>query len=124
MASLDGLLKVILYVRDMELQVHFYRDQLGLAVKNPQNVRDFSREYWVELDTGPCTLVLHGGGQGRIGKDSPKVAFGVGNIQAVRDQLLRSGVPLGEIRSPAPGVYVCDGVDPEGNNFSIDYHEH
>jgi hypothetical protein len=40
--------------------------------------------------------------------------------QGVQDQILKKGVKLGEVRSPAPGVVVCDGVDPGGNKFSIE----
>lgn len=31
-----------------------------------------------------------------------------------------NGVELGEVRTPAPGVEVCDGRDPEGNPFSVE----
>ena len=27
---------------------------------------------------------------------------------------------MGDVRSPAPGVEVCNGKDPEGNAFSIE----
>jgi predicted enzyme related to lactoylglutathione lyase len=122
MSALDGLAKVILYVRDMDAQVQFYRDRLGLAVKQPSRLSDYSQEFWVEFDTGACSLVLHGGGQGRLGEDSPKLAFNVHDIQATREGLVQAGVQLGAIRSPAPGIFVCDGLDPEGNRFSIDSH--
>lgn len=120
---IHGLLKVILYAQDMETQVRFYRDVLGLTVKAPQGVSDFRNEYWVELETGGCTVVLHGGGQRRIGQDSPKLAFAVSDLQTTRDALLKRGAKLGEVRSPAPGVLVCDGFDPEGNPFSLDSHQ-
>jgi predicted enzyme related to lactoylglutathione lyase len=123
MAQLGGLIKAILYVKDMDAQVRFYRDVLGLSIKFPQGLSDYSNEFWVELDTGQCSLILHGGGQGRLGGDTPKHAFAVDDIEAMRDVLLQRGAKLGEIRSPAPGVRVCDGVDPEGNPFSIDWHE-
>lgn len=116
------ILKVILYVQDMDAQVRFYRDVLGLAVKNPQGISNFSDQYWVEMETGACTLVLHGGGQRRLGEDAPKVAFAVSDLAAVREQLMQRGARLGPIRSPAPDVQVCDGVDPEGNHFSLDAH--
>jgi catechol 2,3-dioxygenase-like lactoylglutathione lyase family enzyme len=119
---LEGLLKVILYVQDMDAQVRFYRDVLGLRVMQPQGVHDFSDQFWVELDTGACALVLHGGGQRRLGADSPKLAFGVADMAAARDELLKRGARLGAVRSPAPGVQVCDGLDPEGNPFSLDAH--
>jgi predicted enzyme related to lactoylglutathione lyase len=114
------LMEVIVYVEDMQAQVSFYRDKLGLKVKEPQGVQDFSEVYWVEFETGVCTFVLHGGGQGRLGEDAPKVVFRVSDIEAVRSALLDRGVSIGEARSPAPEVWVCDGVDPEGNKFSIE----
>lgn len=43
-----------------------------------------------------------------------------GDLEADRDELLRRGVSMGEVRSPATGVLVCDGVDPEGNRFSLE----
>jgi catechol 2,3-dioxygenase-like lactoylglutathione lyase family enzyme len=119
-AMLTELMEVILYVKNMQAQVVYYRDKLGLRVKEPQQVEDYSAVFWVELDTGACTLVLHGGGQQRIGDDAPKVVFRVSQIEQARRTLVERGVLLGEIRSPAPGVLVCDGVDPEGNKFSIE----
>jgi len=113
-------MEVILYVRDMGAQVAFYRDLLGLQVKAPQGVADWSAVPWVELETGACTLALHAGGQGRQGEDAPKIVFRVADVPAAREELIRRGVPLGEMRSPAPGVQVCDGVDPEGNRFSVE----
>ncbi|NWF68984.1 MAG: hypothetical protein HXY40_07855 [Chloroflexi bacterium] len=106
----------------MDAQVRFYRDTLGLALKFPQGLADYSGEFWVEFDTGGCSLVLHGGGHKRLGADTPKLAFAVDNIDAMRDLLQRRGVHMGEIRTPVPGTRVCDGVDPEGHPFSIDWH--
>jgi len=122
MAVVGELMEVILYVQDMNAQVAFYRDRFGLEVTYPQGVRDFSQESWVMLATGQCTLVLHGGGRRRLGEDAPKIVFRVRDIEAARRELLDQGVALGEARSPAPGVLVCDGVDPEGNKFSIEAH--
>jgi catechol 2,3-dioxygenase-like lactoylglutathione lyase family enzyme len=117
-----GLIEVILYAQDMAAQVAFYRDQLGLTVLYPSEVSNFANEYWVVLDTGACKLILHGGGDRRLGADTPKLVFGVDDIQAARTTLLQRDVAIGDVRSPAPGVLVCDGVDPEGNPFSIEAH--
>jgi predicted enzyme related to lactoylglutathione lyase len=122
MALIVDLLEVILYVQDMNKQVVFYRDQLGLTVTYPAGLSDYAKEFWVTLGTGMCTLVLHGGGQRRLGADSPKIVFRVTDIHAARAELLTRGVKLGEVRSPAPGVFVADGEDPEGNKFSIESH--
>jgi len=125
MTIIGELMEVILYVQDMNAQVAFYRDKFGLEVTYPQGVRDFSNEFWVTLATGQCTLALHGvhgGGRRRLGEDAPKIVFRARDIEAARRELLDQGVALGEARSPAPGVLVCDGVDPEGNKFSIEAH--
>ena len=115
-----GLMEVILYVKDMGSQVSFYRDSLGLELTHPQGESDWASLQWVELDTGPCTLALHAGGQRRLGEDGPKIVFRVPDVPAARRQLVQRGVPMGQVRSTAPGVQVSDGVDPEGNKFSIE----
>jgi catechol 2,3-dioxygenase-like lactoylglutathione lyase family enzyme len=122
-AIVGELMEVILYVEDMAAQLAFYRDVLGLQVKGPFAAEDYGGAYWVELDSGACTLALHAGGQRRLGADAPKIVFRVADLAAARDELLARGVPMGEVRSPAPGVLVCDGADPEGNHFSIEAHE-
>ncbi|MGH2522133.1 MAG: VOC family protein [Anaerolineales bacterium] len=94
MAIVGELMEVILYVQEMNAQVAFYRDRLGLEVSNPAGLADYSREFWVTLKTGECTLVLHGGGQRRLGADSPKIVFGVNDIHAARAELAGRGVQL------------------------------
>jgi catechol 2,3-dioxygenase-like lactoylglutathione lyase family enzyme len=116
---LRGLVQVILFVQDMQRQVEFYRDQLGLPVLQPDGLRDYRGEFWVTLDAGGCALALHGGGQQRQGEDAPKLVFGVRDMEAVREVLLARGVPLGDVRAVAPGIEICDGRDPEGNAFSL-----
>lgn len=119
----QGLIEVVLYVTDMDAQVKFYRDVFGLAVHYPAGLNDYRQEFWVTLDSGQCLLALHAGGQGRLGADTPKIVFGVEDIHTARQRLVGQGVAIGEVRSAAPGVWVCDGKDPEGNPFSIEMHE-
>ena len=123
MSPVGELMEVILYVEDMENQVSFYRDKLGLKVKFPSGTKNFSEEFWVELDSGACSLALHAGGKKRFGADAPKIVFRVDDILAARQELLDQEIPVGEVRSAAPGVWVCDAEDPEGNKFSIESHE-
>lgn len=123
MALLKDLMEVILYVEDMNAQVEFYTKKLGFKVSYPQGMDEYTDQMWVTLDTGACNLALHGGGKRRFGKDAPKIVFRVDDILAVREELLRLGVLLGEVRSAAPGVWVCDGEDIEGNKLSIESHE-
>lgn len=104
------LAEIIVHVDDMQAQTAFYRDTLGLTPT-------FESEHWTTFDTGGCTLALHAGGRGRI-----RLAFGVDDLEVARSALAARGAQLGEVRSPIPGVLVCDGVDPEGNEFSVDSH--
>ena len=120
MVKIGPVIEIILNVQDMDAQVSFYRDTLSLAVSYPLGVNEYSDQMWVTFDTGVCTLALHGGGKGRLGQDAPKFVFKVEDVAGVRKKLLALDVPMGEIRSAAPGVLVCDGKDPEGNPFSIE----
>jgi catechol 2,3-dioxygenase-like lactoylglutathione lyase family enzyme len=113
------LMETILYVDDMSVAVAFYRDRLGLKVLYPI-LANYSEAFWVVFETGACKLCLHGGGQRQQGADAPKVVFRVENTARARDELAVRGVRLGDVRSPAPDVFVCDGVDPAGNPFSIE----
>lgn len=122
-SKIGEIMEIILYVENMQRQVSFYRDTLGFKVRHPQDMNDYNNEYWVELDTGSCILALHAGGKGRFGADAPKFVFRVNEIESARQQLLDQQVEMGDIRSAAPGVWVSDGVDPEGNKFSIEKHD-
>jgi catechol 2,3-dioxygenase-like lactoylglutathione lyase family enzyme len=121
--EIGSIMEIILYVENMNRQVSFYSDKLGFKVVNPLDSDDYGNEFWVELDTGTCSLALHAGGKGRFGADAPKFVFRVNDILAARQQLINQRVEMGEIRSAAPGVWVCDGADPEGNKFSIESHD-
>jgi catechol 2,3-dioxygenase-like lactoylglutathione lyase family enzyme len=115
MTGFDTLSEVIVYVQDMDRMLSFYTDVLGLeiAAGNPEHG-------FVEFDTGTCSFCLHAGGEGDLGEDAPKFVFGVEDVEAARSYLQDHDVELGEVRSPAPGMEVCDGLDPEGNAFSIE----
>ena len=123
MIKTTGLTEIILYVEDMNGMLSFYRDVMGLEISYPQNVTEYSKEHWVTLNAGSCVINLHSGGKRRLGEDSPKIVFGVRDIEGARGTLLRREVRIGEIRVAAPGKWVCDGYDPEGNPFSITYQE-
>ena len=114
------LSEIILYVQDMDKQVAFYRDVMGLGVHYPAGLMSYADQFWVTFATGACTLCLHGGGQGRLGADSPKFVFHVDDIFDARQLLVEREVAIGEVRTAAPGVLVADGRDPEGNGFSLE----
>ena len=121
MIQTTGLIEVILFVQDMEVMVQFYRDTLGLKLTYPLNVKNYSQEHWVTFWTGACTLALHLGGQKRLGADTPKIVFGVQDIEHARSYLCQRDVEISDIRIVGAGSQVCDGFDPEGNPFSLEY---
>ena len=112
--------EIILFVDDMAAQVRFYRDIMGLPVECPIQ-DDYSAEHWVTFKTGTCKLALHSGGrQSPKNCQAVKFVLMVDKLDEVRRRLTQKGVALSDVRSPAPGVLVCDGFDPEGNPFSLE----
>lgn len=121
MASSPGpLIEIIIYVQDMDRAVRFYRVSLGLQVKFPTGLSDYTEQMWVTFDTGACTLALHGGGGGRPGQYTSEIVFAVQDIQKVRAALVENGVEMGEVRPLEGGGAVCSGQDPDGHPFAIE----
>lgn len=115
----QGLAKIILYVRDMDKQVYFYRDILGLEIKEPLGLNDYSDRIWVEWETGQCSLAFHLDPDKKLGKDRPKLVFKVADIQVAHKTLIERGVKLSQINYRSGNAQVADGFDPENNPFSI-----
>lgn len=120
--QLGGLIEVIIYCEDMQAQVTFYRDVLGLDVTFPTDIEGYSGEHWVTFDTGVCTLALHSGGERRQGADAPKYVFATDDVETARGTLADRGVKVGEFRSPTPGIRLFEAWDPEGNIFTVEQH--
>ena len=113
-----GLAKIILYVKDMDKQVHFYRDLLDLPVQYPKGLDDYSKQIWVEFASGECSLTLHFDSQKELA-DRPKLVFAVEDIETAHKTLTERGLKLSKINSRVGNAKVADGFDPEGNPFSI-----
>jgi catechol 2,3-dioxygenase-like lactoylglutathione lyase family enzyme len=107
------LVEVVLYVRDMDRAIRFYRDTLGLEL-------DFESEHWTTFRTGACTLALHATDQREPGKGEPDPTFLVTDADAERERLADLGVEVTEIREPVAGTRVFDARDPDGNRLSIE----
>jgi predicted enzyme related to lactoylglutathione lyase len=121
---LGPIIEVIVYVEDMQKQVSFYSETLGLKVSYPHQFPErWTDCHWVTFETGQCTLALHSGGLRNFGKDAPKFVFQVENVEQIREELVSKGVDVKEIFSPSLGVRVANGRDPEGNVFSLEQHE-
>jgi catechol-2,3-dioxygenase len=119
-ASLE---RIILYVQDVERLAKFYQDIFQFQV-----AQEIKGE-WVVLRAGACELALH-----RVGKPyrvadttswkvetNAKLVLSVTcDLAGMRAQLIRKGVPMGDIKA-YPGLTgpLCDGTDPEGNVFQL-----
>lgn len=115
MPTFDSLIEVIVYVEDMDQMFAFYTDAFGLDV-----VEGAPEHGFVKLDVDGTALALHEGRKGDLGRYAPKLVFEVEDLAAARDHLAAYDVELGDVRNPAPDVYVIDGRDPEGNKFSLE----
>jgi catechol 2,3-dioxygenase-like lactoylglutathione lyase family enzyme len=107
------LVEVVLYVRDMERSVRFFRDTLGLDLEHES-------AGWTTFRTGACTLALHAVDRRDVGSGEPDPTFLVEDAATERARLVAAGVEVTAIREPAPGIEVVDARDPDGNRFSLE----
>jgi predicted enzyme related to lactoylglutathione lyase len=113
-----SLFQIILYVSDMAGEVHFYRDVIGLNIRYPQGISDYSQQMWVELDAGGCTLALHGGSKKPPTNDH-EIIFKVDNLEQARTEILNAGIEIADIRLLEDGEPIAEGIDPDGHRFAI-----
>ena len=114
----NNQVEIILYVQDMNSEVRFYRDVLGLPLKYPQGLENYADEMWVEFDLGTTTLALHGGAD-----EAPDtlhdLVFWVENVARAREMIIAAGINMAEIRELEDGAPIAEGEDPAGHRFSI-----
>lgn len=110
---LDTISYVIVYVRDTEKALPFYRDTLGMKVKSAE-------PGWVELETKGTTLALHGMEPGKQHpghkEGQPIVVFSVEKIHESIEALKTRGVKI----EGAP-KQVCEAGDHVG--MSVEFHD-
>ena len=111
-------IELILYVRNMNAEVRFYRDVLGFPIRYPKGLEDYSEEMWVEFSVGEVILALHGGADSQP-QDDHEIVFMVENIAQARKVIIEAGIEMGEIRELEDGSPISEGKDPDGHRFSI-----
>ena len=114
----DSNFEIILYVSNMNAEVRFYRDGLGLSLRYPKGLADYSDEMWVEFAVGDAILALHGGSENQPQPDH-EIVFMVENVARAREMIIESGTSMGEIRDLEDGSPISEGQDPDGHRFSI-----
>ncbi len=116
--TIESNIEIILYVRKMSAEVRFYRDVLGLPLRYPKGLVDYSAEMWVEFSIGDATMALHGGAEGHPQNDH-EIVFIVENVAQAREMIIKTGIEMGEIRPLEDGAPISTGRDPDGHRFSI-----
>jgi predicted enzyme related to lactoylglutathione lyase len=111
-------IEIILYVRNMSAEVRFYGDVLGLPLRYPKGLGDYSDQMWVEFSVGDWTLALHGGSESEP-QDDHEVVFMVENVVQARDMIIEAGTEMREIRPLEDGSPISEGRDPDGHRFAI-----
>lgn len=116
---MTGLVKaqVIIYVREMENSLKFYRDGLGFVVSYP--VDGQLNEHWMTLDAGGLSLALHGGSSGELGSDAPGLSFIVEDLESVLAEVRSRGLEFSDPVNPHPGVVFSTGSDPDGHTVTL-----
>jgi catechol 2,3-dioxygenase-like lactoylglutathione lyase family enzyme len=107
------LVEVVVYVRDMDAAIRFYRDTLGLELERES-------AHWTTFRTGACTLALHRVERREPGSGEPDPTFLVTDARAERSRLIAAGAEVTEIREPSGGIQVFDVRDPDGNRISLE----
>jgi predicted enzyme related to lactoylglutathione lyase len=113
---------VLIFAKDMQRLADFYHEALGLPV-----IAAPMAPGWIEFDAGGVRLALHAispriarqieiTNPPRAREETPiKLLFEVDALNEVRRRLVQHGATMFEPKSSG----VCDGLDPEGNVFSL-----
>ncbi|MBS1709559.1 MAG: VOC family protein [Armatimonadetes bacterium] len=118
MKGLRTIGQAILYVSDMGRAVTFYRDEVGLPLKYPQESADWAQEFWVVFDVGGFELALHHGAT-KKSKDAPALKFYVDDLDVAHADLVERGVVVEPIVEPHPGVRHFHFLDPDGQVWFV-----
>jgi catechol 2,3-dioxygenase-like lactoylglutathione lyase family enzyme len=110
--------EIIFYVQNMNTEVRFYRDVLGLKLRYPQGLKDYSDQMWVEFEVGNTLLALHGGASNQP-NTLHEIVFWVENVAQAREMIIAAGVEMNEIRALEDGAPIAEGRDPDGHRFAI-----
>ena len=105
---------VVIYAKDLERMVRFYRDVLGLKVEQ-------QTEHYVELRAGGgADIALHAGREGDFRNDRHWfIEFRVEDIEGAMQELHARGVEVGEIAERWWGK-MAGFEDPEGNRLELE----
>ncbi|MBM3934009.1 MAG: hypothetical protein FJ319_06865 [SAR202 cluster bacterium] len=108
--------RVVLLVNNIEEVTAFYRDVLEL--KPIFNLKIPPPE-WIEFNAGNVRLALEqASGMMEQASNFIQLMFYAEDLNATREELIRRGVKVGEIKKTKDGEFF-DSKDPEGHIFRI-----
>jgi catechol 2,3-dioxygenase-like lactoylglutathione lyase family enzyme len=123
--TVSGLAEVVLWVRDLDKAVHFYRDLFGLELISPPEIANKFLKAGEGADGVPEMIVLVPHPDPSIGfpREKPKrvlhhLAFRIdaAEYEMLRDRLIESGVEVRSgIHPVLKGVRTFYADDPDGN---------
>ena len=100
---------VIVYVRDMDSMVAFWRDKLGFKPS-------YVSSDWSEFPLDNIVLALHHSRDARAGHTG--IVFQVDDIHATVNTLRSMGIEVSEVRDIGVGLEATF-IDPEGNKYNL-----
>lgn len=104
---------IILFIKDMQGAIAYYRDILGLL---PDEEQPFPAGSFFRFDTGQCKLCLHKAGKPNGGRQ--KIVFHVESVNDIHRNLNAKGLRLKPLKNE-DGLAVFDIRDPEGNRIQF-----
>jgi lactoylglutathione lyase len=110
----------IVFVRDMQQSVAFYREVLGLPLK-------FASPHWTEFATDGATLALHASEGNDAGPDDPhqppagrcRPGLSVADLAAFHRRMVELAVPCVQGPKDVFGAKVAQYQDPDGLVISV-----
>jgi len=95
----------ILRVQNVEASIHYYVDQLGFKL-------NWQAPYFASVSRGRCTIFLSQGDQGHTGN---WIWIGVGDADALLEELRRTGAKIRHLPTNYSWAYEMQVEDPDGN---------
>lgn len=106
------LVKFVIYARDMDRAVDFYRDAIGFE-------ESFRSEHWSELRHGDAILGLHGGGDGSRRETGLSIQYAELS-EAWHRALSKGGAAVLEPQQrDGEPIRLAILADPEGNEIMM-----
>jgi len=110
----------IVFVRDMQRSLSFYRDTLGLPLR-------FESPEWTEFATEGATLALHASRASSSQPDDPsepppgrcRPGLNVPDLDAFHQRMVRSQVPCVQQPKDVFGARLAQYLDPDGLAITV-----